>query len=148
MDKNFQMKKIAFLLIVIYLVFGCTNQFIGQVKNDCNKKPLLNAERYLVAPTDNLIIDSITIHNNCLKVLVRFSGCNSEKLDLELIDFEDILESKPPQRFLKFSLENNQSCEKLISHEATFDISSLQVEGGQLRLNIFNTSDSILYRYD
>jgi hypothetical protein len=64
-----------------------------------------------------------------------------------LIDSEAILESNPPQRNLRLSLKNEESCEAIINKEVSFDISKLQVDGKKVLLNIFNSSGQILYEY-
>ena len=67
--------------------------------------------------------------------------------ELKLIDSEDILESNPPQRNLRLSLKNEESCLAYITKELTFDISNLQVNGNKVQLNLTNSDKNILYKY-
>jgi len=82
-----------------------------------------------------------------LKINFSSSGCNGDTWELKLIDSEDILESNPPQRNLRLSLKNEESCLAYITKELTFDISNLQVNGNKVQLNLTNSDKNILYKY-
>ena len=82
-----------------------------------------------------------------MKINFSSSGCNGDTWELKLIDSEDILESNPPQRNLRLSLKNEESCLAYITKELTFDISNLQVNGNKVQLNLTNSDKNILYKY-
>lgn len=76
------------------------------------------------------------------------SGCDGETWTVQLIDSEAILESSPPQRHLKFMIENNESCEAYITKDQSFDVSNLKVDGNQVQLNITNAEQNTIYKYE
>lgn len=108
---------------------------------------IINNEEYNNAPNDFVKINSLEIKENFLKINYGAGGCDGDSWELKLIDSEDILESNPVQRNLKFSLKNEELCQAYIIKEITFDISELQTSGNQVLLNITNTDDQILYEY-
>ena len=143
------MKKIVFLALIAIAILNCSNNDGNgnEDSNNCDLETIINAEQYESAPYNPLNINSLEINDSCLKINFSSSGCSGETWELKLIDSEDILESNPPQRNLRLSLKNEELCEAYITNELTFDISSLKVDGSQVKLNITNDDDSILYDY-
>ncbi len=140
------MKKIVIILGV--LLFSCSSDDDEAVIHNCDNTTVISAELYENAPSDSLEIHTLDIDGDCLKINFDSGGCNGESWELILIDSGDIAESFPPQRFLRLSLKNEEECEALITREMTFDVSNVQVEGGnQVNLHITNSEESILYEY-
>ena len=154
-DKNFiyrktnyiKMKKILILTLIGLTILSCSNDDDNDNPVNCDFETVISAEQYANAPSDQLTINSLAINYNCLKINFSASGCSGDTWELKLIDSEDILESLPPQRNLRLSLNNEEPCEAYITKELTFDISNLQVEGTQVQLNITNSDENILYEY-
>jgi len=118
----------------------------------CDQKVVISAEEYIIAPNDQLTINSLEINGDCLTINFSSSGCSGDSWELKLIDADVILESYPPQRNLRLSLKNEELCDAYITKEITFDIYELQVDrnqvfGKKVKLNITNSDDQILYKY-
>lgn len=142
------MRKNIFTILSIAIVLSsCSNTNEKDNPNNCDFETIISAEQFINAPSDHLIINSLEIENDCLKINFSSGGCSGDSWDLKLIDSEDILESNPPQRHLRLSLKNEELCHAFITKEFTFHISNLKVNGNKLRLNITNSDDNILYEY-
>ncbi|RLD45052.1 MAG: hypothetical protein DRI89_02210 [Bacteroidetes bacterium] len=115
---------------------------------NCDIEVVISADEYSTAPNDELTINSLEINENCLTVNFSSGGCSGDTWELKLIDAAIILESNPPQRNLRLSLKNEESCLAYITKEITFDISELQIDGNKVLLNIVNSGDQILFEYE
>ncbi|WP_350292426.1 hypothetical protein [uncultured Croceitalea sp.] len=138
------MKKTA-LTIVVLLMLSCSND--NGNSNDCEFEIVISDELYRKAPSDQLAINVIEINGNCLRIDFSASGCSGDTWELSLVDSGIILESLPPQRMLRLSLENKELCDVLITKQLTFDISNLKVNGDSFLLNIANFEEKILFEY-
>ena len=134
------------LVITSIVLISCS---LDDVQNSisCNQDVIISLDEYTNAPNDYLVINNIELNANCLKINFSSSGCSGSSWEVKLIDAENLLYSNPPQRNLRLSLKNEELCEAYITKEITFDISSLQVDGNQVFLNITNTNQQILYKY-
>ncbi|AOW19690.1 DUF4377 domain-containing protein [Urechidicola croceus] len=92
-------------------------------------------------------INSAEIINNCLHISFSSSGCDSDTWQFELIGSEDVLESYPPQRRIKFTLDNQDECLAFFNVDVTFDISQLKVEGNELILHLDEWDEPLIYQY-
>lgn len=108
---------------------------------------VISASEYNTAPNDPLTIIELDIIGDSLKITFGSSGCDGETWDLKLIDSGAIMESAPPQRKLRLSLRNEELCDAYITKEVIYSIKSLQVDGNQVKLNITNSDDQVLYEY-
>ncbi|SKB49811.1 hypothetical protein SAMN05660776_1421 [Salegentibacter holothuriorum] len=141
------MKK-AFILIIIGITFfNCSNDDNNRNQNNCDFETIISAEEYINAPANKLVINSLVIINDCLKINFSSGGCNGDTWELKLIDSGEIFELEPSQRNLRLSLKNEELCEAYITKELTFDISNLRGDGDQIQLNIINSNATILYEY-
>ena len=140
------MKNLILLALIPILLLGCTN---GDEPgpNGCDLGTVISQELYREAPSDEATINSLEIEGDCMRINFSASGCNGESWKITLIDSGSILESDPPQRNLRFSLENNELCEAFITRDLTFNIKNLRVEGGRVQLNLTNSEDQVLYEY-
>lgn len=141
------MKRILFLTLMVLTILSCSKDDDNENPVNCDFDTLISTEQYANAPSDQLTINSLEINNDCLKISFSSGGCTGDTWELKLIDSEEILESYPPQRNLRLSLKNEELCEAYITKEFTFDISSLQVDGNKVQLNLTNSDKSILYEY-
>lgn len=132
--------------IVIFGSLACNSDDSNNT-NSCDQLVIISSEQYDDAPNDNLIINSLKINEDCLRINFSSSGCSGDTWKVKLIDSEEILESDPPQRNLKVSLKNEELCQAVITKEITFGISELRVEGTKILLNIKNSDDKLLYEY-
>ncbi len=136
-------KNILILALIGLTILNCTDD----EQSNCDFETLISAEQYTNAPSDQLTINNLTIKNDCLTINFSSGGCDGNSWEIKLIDSEAILESASPQRNLRLSLKNEEECYAYITKELTFDISNLQVDGNQVQLNINNSDDTILYKY-
>lgn len=133
-------------LVINLLITSCEKDNKCNI-DDCDQQVLISNNQYHNAPNDQLEINSIELIDDCLKISFSSGGCSGDTWIVKLIDSENIMESAPPQRNMRLSLDNNEPCDAYISKEITFNIKSLQVDGGEVFLNIVNSEDQILYEY-
>ena len=133
-------------LFSFFLMLSCQDKIDN---NLCNQAILIDSNAYSNTTSNNFFINSIEIIDNCLIINYGASGCDGNSWQEKLIDSELILESSPPQRNLAFSLENFELCTAYFTKEVSFDISSLQVGGQSVFLNIENGENDfkVLYEY-
>lgn len=139
------MKKTLYLLFVAVLLSCSKND--NEEFVDCNFTVLVSNEQFVKAPSDQLTINRLVIKGDSLKINFSSSGCNRDTWKVKLISSEDVLESNPPQRKMRLSLDNKELCEAFITKEVSFNISELQVDNNQVYLNLSNSDKSILYQY-
>lgn len=140
------MKKILTLILIGIAILSCSNDDNAN-QNNCDFKTIISGEQYVNAPDNQLVINSLDINDNCLKINFSSAGCEGNTWELKLIDSGDVMESNPPQRNLRLSLKNEELCEAYITKELTFDITNLKVNGNKVQLNIINSDENILYEY-
>jgi hypothetical protein len=144
------MKKHEFL-IVLLICLGLTFIFSACEKPncDCDSDPsvIISKTEYENAPTDpQMKIVNVEIEGDCLKIKFESGGCNGETWIKKLIDRGDLIKTSPPQRTLRFSLDNTEMCDALIYKEISFNIKCLRVEGDKkIQLNI--ADKELLYKY-
>ncbi len=137
----------------IFLVFICLAFFsLGCEENDkeqpsCDQYTIISDSEFKKASQDNVSIAGMEINGNCLNISFSASGCDGSSWIVKLIDSGVTFYTDPPQRDLILSLENMEACLAVIGKEISFDIESLQVSGSQVKLNIINAGDEILYEY-
>jgi len=143
------MKTVSILLAIIISSFLLTNcdEDDNNTSVPCGQYAIISNSEYSSAPTDFLIINSLSITGECFTINFSASGCSGDTWEVKLIDSGAIMESYPLQRNLILSLKNEEECEAFITKEMTFDISNLQVDDNPILLNITNTDDQILYEY-
>lgn len=141
------MKNRLMLTLIGIILVGCSNEDVVPNPHNCQFETFISAAQFDTAPSDNLVVNTLEINEGCLKINFSSGGCSGGSWELKLIDSGAILESYPPQRNVRLSLKNNESCLAYINKEVTFDISNLQVDGNKVLLNITNANKSILYEY-
>ncbi|WP_289062008.1 hypothetical protein [uncultured Zobellia sp.] len=141
--ERYSMRKILIIMGIAFL--SCSDN--DESLSNCDFETIVSNEQYKNSPSDHININGMEINDNCLKISFSSSGCSGDTWELKLIDSEDVLESKPPQRNLRLLLKNEEMCEAYITKELTFDISNLQVNGGQVQLNLKSFEENILYKY-
>lgn len=149
MSKNILFK----LLIIIMLVFvGCKGDDSNCCPNpnptNCNKFSLVNEAKYNQVSTSNYGIDNVVLNGDCLEITLSSSGCNPDNWDMNLIFFEDVMESNPIQRNAKVELINNEACLAVFKKTVSFDLTTIQMIGqNKVLINIQGWNTSILYQY-
>ena len=137
------------LFACLLLFANCDDNDDTTVEDDttsnCDSEVLVSASEYAASESDDFMIDSLEINEDCLEVTYSGGGCDGSTWITRLIDSEQILESFPIQRNLVFELTDNEDCEALFIRTVFFDISDLKVEDGEVILNIVNAQNSISY---
>lgn len=140
--------KILLSVTFIVMILSSSQDDDGhEIPVSCDLESVISNEKYENTPSDQLTINSLAINDNCLQINFSSSGCDGDTWELELVVSEWILFSIPPQRNLRLSLQNEELCQAVITKELTLDISNLQVNGNEVRLNITNSDESIMYKY-
>jgi len=134
------------LLITLLFLPACDKDN-DDTTMQCDNTVIISADGYLNAPDDHLNINNIEINGDCLVIDFGSSGCHGSTWELKLIDEGIILESYPPQRNLRLSLKNEEVCDAYFTKEVSYNISSLQVGGEKVLLNIKGYDEQVLYEY-
>lgn len=115
--------------------------------NKCEQLAVANKELYQ-QDSDFVTIVSAAIIGDCLTVEFSASGCSGESWTYQLADAEEILESFPIQRNIKFILDNQEACLAVFTRTASFDLRPLR--GGnssEIRLNLTGFEEQLSYMY-
>ena len=139
------------LLLVITILAACQNCEDDDGSTtlvDCDLNTIVSTVAFQNSISSPVSISFHTITENCLALDYTASGCDGSSWEVLLIASEDILEANPPQRNLKFILNNQEICTAVIQQEMTFDITNLQVANNNtVLLNIDGITEPILYEY-
>jgi len=139
------------LLLVITILAACQNCEDDDGSTtlvDCDLNTIVSSLAYQNSTSDPVAISFNAITEDCLALDYTASGCDGSSWEVELVASEDILEANPPQRNLKFILNNQELCTAVIQKEMTFDITNLQVaNNNSVLLNIDEITEPILYEY-
>ncbi|MBT8253447.1 MAG: hypothetical protein HKN00_06935 [Flavobacteriaceae bacterium] len=133
------------IILLLGLCLSCNGSDDNPL--NCDNALIISSFQYSNAQSAVIEINTIEIDGDVLTVQISSGGCNGETWNLCLIDSEAILESFPPQRHLRFTLQNNESCLAYLSRTFSYDISALQTEGNSVVLHIDDYEDSLLYSY-
>ena len=143
------MYKILALALSITLLFSCSGNpnSDNPTQSNCDTAVIISPNMFTDAPGESLTINSVEIIEDCLLLNYSAGGCSGNDWKITLIDAGVVLESDPPKRRLRVSFENPELCEAYITKEKTFDISGLQIEGGQVQFTLMNNGQEIIYTY-
>ena len=132
-------------LIFISMITGCNEKMTETQIPNC-KAIIVNNEVFssYTKETEFKMIE-YDISENCLEIMFEYGGCN--EAEIVLIASEDIAESFPPQRDIRFSFDKNGECEMLIRSVGRFNIEDLSTDGNSIILNIKELDFSIEYIY-
>lgn len=136
-------------LILIFFVFliGCSTHKNKSEITSCDFETIVNAQKYQNALHNQVHINNIEIIENCLLVNYSAGGCNGDSWELQLIDADQIMESNPVQRNLKFDFNNQEDCLAIVTKETSFDLTNLRVQENSVLLNIERYNQILLYEY-
>lgn len=140
-----EIKRYFTIFAVGVLFISCTCE--DPEPMNCDFNTIISPQEYSDAPSDFVKINHLEITENCLYINFSSSGCSGDTWEIKLIDSGVILESNPPQRNLRLSLKNDETCLAYLTKELSFDISNLQVEGSDVHLRFSQSNANILYQY-
>ena len=145
------MKRIMILIWpLIPILFACDKEaeiFELEAQNGCDEVAIVDQDLYDNVPSSHLVIEEMEIVDDCLWVKFSASGCSGDSWKLRLIGSEQVKYSEPPQRDVRFVLENNELCEAYFTKEMTFDISALKSNGEAMLLNVIDSDQRLLYNH-
>jgi hypothetical protein len=143
------MTKIYTLFTLLALVaMGCTKT--DEALLGCGNPVLIDIEKYNNRTHQDSflnIIETPVISNNCLTLVVGYSGCNG-KHDLELINDGSIAESLPVQTSLRLIDKKTELCDAYFTDTYEFDLTSLKERfknENKVQLNFPDQAKSILW---
>ena len=154
-NKNMNIKFLTACLFTLLLI-SCTdseNESENTITNNCEYPTKINFEEYWNGQTNLVMINSLTINDDCLKLNFTGAGCDETPWSVELIDSGEILDGNPKERNLRLYFDHVDMCLVHTTKEVTFDISQLQIDGNEVLLNIKIVPDNfffykqILYEY-
>lgn len=138
------------ILSIILIAAACgTNKEAAktdQNKTTCQEMILLEV------PLDSLrfdhyTIDSLTIKDHCLEILVSYGGgCGDAKFDLYLSD--RVMESMPPKTVLYLTFDDKDPCRSIVQNKLRYNLKPLKkfADRGGIYLKIAGTEKSVLYQ--
>lgn len=149
-------KKIRFMnpiksmfYIILLVLIGCNDQDDDSILrgDNCSQQVIISSELYENASEDALTIIDSEIIGDCLQINFGASGCDGKSWELQLIDKGEVLELVPLQRNVRLSLKNEELCQAQFTQEVSFDISSLQLPGNKLLINLEGVDEHLVYDY-
>lgn len=135
----------SFLSLLLLGLFSCDEDTMFL---NCEGQAIVSDEDFALAARDELVINRLAIHDDCLTVSISASGCDGESWEVRLIGSEAVLLSLPPQRPMLLSLNNMEECEAFITRKYSFDLTPTQAGGSAVWLNFVGTDQTILYEHD
>lgn len=140
---------LLFFLAVFFLAACTTKKEIAKTDQNqivCSEMVLLEK------PLDSLrfdhySIDSLTIKDHCLEIMVSYGGgCGEANFDLYLSD--RIMESMPPKTILYLTFEDNDPCRSIVKKKLKYSLKPLKkfADRGGIHLKIAGTERSVLYQ--
>lgn len=137
----------TWIVVLVIISTSCDETFETDCFTACHQPVIVSADEYLNAPSDEMEIIGVQLEGNCLSIRFTSGGCDGNSWGIRLIDSEAIMESYPPQRNLRLSLDNEELCKAIVTKEVAFDVSHLRLEYDKILLNITNSGDQVLYTY-
>jgi hypothetical protein len=124
---------------------------VGCTKNDdCGEKAQLSPSKFESRSSqDKLlkIINTPKIENDCLELMIGFSGCDN-KHEIELVCNGEIAESIPVQTSFCLIDKSSQLCEAYFEKSYTFDLSELKSHFGdepKVMMNFVDQNKSVIW---
>ena len=115
----------------------------------CEKQAIVDETKYDNAPNGGATILSAVISDDCLTIQFGASGCSGVSWKTNLIGSPLVLESLPPQRQVKFSLQNDEDCAAYFTKYESFDISAFRVEQtSTVYINLAGYDTQLSYNYE
>ncbi|MAB49358.1 MAG: hypothetical protein CMC05_12085 [Flavobacteriaceae bacterium] len=138
----------SLLCAALFLNMQCDDDDTSLPQSNCSSFVAIDGFTYENSATSPYSINSVSINNDCLVIEVSASGCDGNTWDMQLVDSEEVSESNPPQRYVKFFLINTEDCLAVVDRARSFDLSPLQIEGeNEIIINVDDYSDPVIYTY-
>ncbi len=115
---------------------------------ECSEEIIIDTD--YAAVSDDFTFVDVSIDGNCFKATVRYGGgCNEEEVAFSLLASTGAFPvTLPPMLGMKLVLEDNDSCEALVTREVSFDLSPLEDAGfNNLNVSLENWNDVLQYQF-
>jgi len=122
------MKRITILLsLVAFFAVSCENSELESCycEGRFDKNVIISETEYENAPYSHVEIIDAKIVNNYLNIEFSASGCDGISWNVELIGLGNYDKSNPPQTTLRLSLDNKETCNAIITRDASFNLEPL-----------------------
>lgn len=114
----------------------------------CDEITIVNPDLYENFNTANFTFIDAEIVDDCLRLEIGASGCDSNTWGFNLVDSGAVAESLPEQRYLKLQLINEEACLAFFEKTVSFDLSPIQIDGSnEIILHIEGLESSLNYKY-
>jgi hypothetical protein len=145
------MRLVLFLVLVAGLgISGCSNELlITEVPfPGCNSVQLFLEDRVRSFASDNITNISIEVGDDCLIISFEAPRCEDNEWALAMVASTEIGETNPPERSVRFLLDNSRGCLDVEQGVSQFDLTPLRVEGDTIvTLNVLGTGQTVTYQY-
>lgn len=95
---------------------------------------------------DHYGIDSLYIKDQCMEVVVNYSGGCGES-EFKLYYTNRIMESMPPKTVLYLTFEDNDPCRSIVRKGLKFSLEPFKrFDDGGIYFKIYGTDKSVLYQ--
>ncbi len=145
------MRFLLLILLTTFLLTACSTKKQSANTNqpktsDCKEMIMLEkpADSHRI---DFYDIDSLSIKDYCLEILVNYGGgCGEARFDLYYTN--QVLESMPPQTVLHLAFEDNDPCRSIVQKKLTFSLEPFKrfADRGGIYFKIAGTEKSVLYQ--
>lgn len=137
---------IAFMLLA-FLFVKCKDSGTDSANTLCDKDIIIEDSLYADMPDDEYFLKSVEISGDCLSITIQYGGgCGN--VEAELVGSEAIEKSYPPQREIRLSFKDEDTCEALVNKKFTFNLTPARYIGGKsIILKIKNRSEPVTYNY-
>jgi hypothetical protein len=116
------------VLTVVLMATACSED--DPINENCPDRIIVSESKYQSVNNDNaVLIQEMSIEDDCLLMKVGFSGCDDEHTILMVTD-GSVAESFPVQVYFKLSDENPQACQAFFVKDLAFDLDQLNVVVG------------------
>ncbi len=146
------MKTNLFLTFSVLLLSltGCKKDDVSCSCQDpapCDQMAVVDDDLFANGPDDEFFPQEVRIEGDCLYLRFQYSG-GCEEVDYQLLSGTTVAYSLPPQRTIRFSLDDDDPCEALPVVEATFNLRPFRVAGQEtVVLNFEGWGESLTYIY-
>lgn len=140
---------IVLLLLLGIIIGGCvkTNDvtpFVGLIQSE---EIIVDDNLFLNAPKDAFKLISVQVTDHYMELEVEYEGGCGDA-NFKLIGSEKVMESLPPQRAIRLSLEDSDDCRTLLRKKLRFALNPAQVqEYDELLLQMQNWNNPLSYKY-
>lgn len=117
--------------------------------SNCDYSTILDQNLYFNGPADSLSFESIEINESCLSITFSAEGCDGSSWNVNLYESMENDPSSPTLKFLRLSLDNDETCGDTVTETISYDLSPLHDNSADSprTLNLHFTGTGLQYVY-